>query len=140
VYFLSQAAARAMIAARERDPERPRGKIVNIGSLAGAFALPNISTYGASRTGILGLTRAMAVEWSAHVGVNVLAPGYVRTGQTEALFQDPAWVARTLAKVPVGRFCETDDLTGAALLLAADVSDYITGQVVYVDGGWLAAG
>ena len=140
VYFASQAAARAMIADRKREPSRPRAKIVHIASLTSQIALPNIATYGTSRTAVVGLTRAMAVEWREHVSVNALAPGYVRTRQTEALFDDPAWVARTLGKIPMARFCELDDVVGFAVLLASSASDYMTGQVLYLDGGWLAAG
>jgi 2-deoxy-D-gluconate 3-dehydrogenase len=140
VYFASQAAARAMIAQRQRDPTSPRGKILNIASLTSQIALPNISTYVASRAGVLGLTRAMALEWRDHISANALAPGYVRTRQTEGLFEDPAWVERTLGKIPMGRFAEVDDVTAFAVLLLGSASDYMTGQIVYVDGGWLAAG
>jgi 2-deoxy-D-gluconate 3-dehydrogenase len=140
VYFASQAAARAIIAARERDSSLPRGKVLNVASLTSQVALPNIATYVASRSGVLGLTRSMAIEWHQHISVNALAPGYVRTQQTESLFHDPAWVERTLGKIPMARFAETDDLTGFAVLLLSSASDYMTGQIVYVDGGWLAAG
>lgn len=140
VYFASQAAARVMIAQRERDPGAPRGKILHVASLTSKLALPNIATYGATRTAILGLTRSMAVEWRDHISVSALAPGYVRTRQTERLFEDDAWVGRTLGKIPMGRFCETDDLTGFAVLLLSSAGDYFTGQAIYVDGGWLAAG
>jgi 2-deoxy-D-gluconate 3-dehydrogenase len=140
VYFASQAAAAAMIAARQRDPSLPRGKVLNIASLTSQIALPNIATYVASRSGVLGLTRAMALEWREHISVNALAPGYVRTGQTEGLFQDPAWVERTLAKIPMARFASVDDLTAFAVLMLSSAADYMTGQVVYLDGGWLAAG
>ena len=140
VYFASQAAARAMIAQRQRHPSSPRGKILNVASLTSQIALPSIATYVASRSGVLGLTRAMALEWREHISVNALAPGYVRTRQTEGLFEDPAWVARTLGKIPMGRFAEVDDVTGFAVLLLSSAADYMTGQIVYVDGGWLAAG
>jgi 2-deoxy-D-gluconate 3-dehydrogenase len=140
VYFASQAAARAMIEQRQRDPGSPRGKILNIASLTSQIALPNIATYVTSRSGVLGLTRAMALEWREHISVNALAPGYVKTRQTEGLFDDPAWVERTLAKIPMGRFAEVEDVTGHAVLLLSSAADYTTGQIVYVDGGWLAAG
>ena len=140
VYFASQAAARAMIAQRQHDPDSPRGKILNVASLTSQIALPNIATYVASRSGVLGLTRAMALEWREHLSVNALAPGYVKTRQTEGLFEDAAWVERTLGKVPMGRFAEVDDVTGFAVMLLSSASDYMTGQIVYVDGGWLAAG
>lgn len=140
VYFASQAAARAMIAQRQRDPTMPRAKILNVASLTSLVALPNIATYVTSRSGVAGLTRAMALELREHVSVNGIAPGYVRTQQTEALFHDQAWIERTLAKIPMGRFATIEDLAGAAVLLLSSAGDYITGQVTYIDGGWLAAG
>jgi NAD(P)-dependent dehydrogenase (short-subunit alcohol dehydrogenase family) len=129
-----------MVEQRRQDSTLPRGKILNIASLTSQVALPNIATYVASRTGVLGLTRALSLELRDHVSVNALAPGYVRTGQTEGLFRDPAWVERTLAKIPMGRFGEVDDLTAFAVLLLSSASDYMTGQIIYIDGGWLAAG
>jgi len=140
VYFASQAAARAMIEVRRQDPSLPRGKILNVASLTSQVALPNIATYVASRTGVLGLTRSMALEWAEHISVNALAPGYVRTQQTETLFHDEAWVERTLGKIPTRRFATVEDLTGFAVLMLSSASDYLTGQIVFVDGGWLAAG
>ncbi len=140
VYFASRAAARAMIAARQRDASLPRAKILNVASLTSQIALPNIATYVASRSGVLGLTRSMALEWAEYISVNALAPGYVRTQQTEALFNDQAWVERTLGKIPMRRFATVDDLTGFAVLMLSSASDYLTGQIVFVDGGWLAAG
>ncbi len=140
VYFMAQAAARAMIAARRADALRPRAKIINIASLTSQIAYQNIVSYGGSRAGVLGLTRGMAVEWREHIGVNALAPGYIRTGQTAALFEDPDWVVRILSRIPMGRTGEVDDVVGTAVLLASSASDYITGQIVYLDGGWLAAG
>jgi NAD(P)-dependent dehydrogenase (short-subunit alcohol dehydrogenase family) len=140
VYFASQAAARAIIAARGADPSLPRGKILNVASLTSVIALPNIATYVTSRSGVAGMTRAMALEWREHISVNGIAPGYVRTQQTEALFHDPVWVDRTLAKIPLGRFATVEDLAGFAVLLLSSASDYMTGQILYVDGGWLAAG
>lgn len=140
VYFASQAAARAMIGCRERQPDRPRAKILNIASLTSQIALPNIASYVASRAGVLGLTRAMSLEWAEHISVNALAPGYVRTQQTETLFHDAAWVERTLGKIPMRRFAEVEDLAGFAVLLLSSAADYMTGQILYVDGGWLASG
>lgn len=140
VYFLSQAAARAMIAQRQRDPSSPRGKILNIASLTSQVALPNIATYVTSRSGVLGLTRAQALEWAEHISSSCLAPAYVRSHQTEALFNDPKWVERTLARIPMRRFAKPEDVTGLAVALLSSASDYVNGQIVYVDGGWLAAG
>ena len=140
VYFASQAAARAMIELRRHDPSLPRAKVLNVASLTSQVALPNIATYVASRSGVLGLTRSMALEWADHISVNALAPGYVRTQQTEALFHDDAWVERTLGKIPMRRFATVEDLAGFAVLILSSAADYFTGQIVFVDGGWLAAG
>ncbi|TAK22344.1 MAG: SDR family oxidoreductase [Chloroflexota bacterium] len=140
VYFMSQAAARAMIALRRADATAPRAKIINIASLTSQIAYQNIVSYGASRSGVLGLTRGMAIEWREHISVNALAPGYIKTGQTERLYEDPAWVGRILSRIPMGRTGEIDDVTGLAVTLASSASDYLTGQIIYVDGGSLAAG
>lgn len=132
-YFTAQAAARIMIS-------QGSGKIVNIGSLGSAIGLPGSTVYCGSKTGVLGITRAMAVELAKHnIQVNALGPGYFRTQMTEPFFRDPEHRAWIEERIPAGRVGTAEDLIGAVIFLASPASDYMTGQVIYVDGGWLAS-
>ncbi len=117
------------------------GKIINIASINGVIAVPNTMAYTAAKSGLAGLTRAMAVEWSPFkVRTNAIGPGYCRTELTERLFQDPRKSEWVLSRIPAGRLAEPEhDLGYVAVFLASDASAYINGQVIYVDGGWLAA-
>jgi NAD(P)-dependent dehydrogenase (short-subunit alcohol dehydrogenase family) len=94
----------------------------------------------ASRGGILQLTKGLAVEWAPYnINVNAIGPGYFETQQTAPLFADKEWVKRTVARIPLGRTGIPRDLAGVVVFLASEASDYITGQMIFVDGGWLAA-
>ncbi|MEM0907582.1 MAG: SDR family oxidoreductase [Pseudomonadota bacterium] len=128
-FFVAQAFAR----------QTERGAIINLGSLASAVGIPTAVPYTASKSGILGMTRALAAEWAPQIRVNAIGPGYFRTAMTEAFYQDDAWQAAMAAKIPMARFGQLDDLVGAAIFLASDASAYMTGQIVYVDGGILAS-
>ena len=131
-FFASRAAARAM-------RERGGGKIINIASLASEIGLPRRVPYTAAKSGVLGLTRALAVEWAPYnIQVNAIGPGYFRTEMTEPLFRDEEWVKGLLSRIPAGRAGIPEDLAGAVVFLASRASDYITGQIIYVDGGFLA--
>jgi NAD(P)-dependent dehydrogenase (short-subunit alcohol dehydrogenase family) len=131
-FFCAQAAGRIMVAQRQ-------GKIVNTCSLLGVIGRPTVPGYIASKAGLAGLTRALAVEWARYnVHVNAIAPGYFRTDMTETLQQDEKLNHWVLSRVPLRRWGETLDLEGALIFLASSASDYITGQVLYVDGGWTA--
>ncbi len=132
VYFLTQAAAKEMIQAK-------KGKIINITSLTSFIGLSNVSIYGASKGGILTLTRQWAIEWAKYnIKVNAIGPGYFKTALTADLFKDPERAKWVLGKIPLGRTGLPEDLAGAAVFLASEASDYITGQIINVDGGWLA--
>lgn len=132
-FFVCQAAGEVMV-------NQGKGSIINITSLLSAVGIPTLAPYAASKTGVVGLTRVLAAEWGPHgVRVNAIAPGYFRTKMTEGLFSDPKWVERLKRQVPLGREGFPEDLSGAAVFLASDASRYITGQVIYVDGGYLAA-
>ncbi len=133
-FFCAQAAARHMRAAGQG------GAIVNLCSLTSEVGIPTAVPYGASKTGVLGITRALAAEWAPlGIRVNAIGPGYFRTDMTEVFYRNEAWQSAMLAKIPSGRFGELDDLAGAAVFLASDASRYVTGQCLYVDGGYLAS-
>jgi len=131
-YFMAQAAARHMAKAGG-------GKIINLASLTSKIAVPNISAYAAAKGGIFSLTKAMALELAPNnINVNALAPGYVRTSMTEAAFTNPETKQWMLSRTPLKRFGTPEDIGYAALYLASPASDWVTGEVIFVDGGWMA--
>ncbi len=133
-FFVAQQFAKPLIAARQT------GSVINLGSLTSAVGVPTATPYTSSKSGILGMTRALASEWSPHgVRVNAIGPGYFRTELTEEFYRNDAWREQMIAKIPMGRFGNLDDLTGVSVFLASDASAYVTGQIVYVDGGYLAS-
>jgi gluconate 5-dehydrogenase len=118
---------------------RGRGKIVNICSVQSELARPTIAAYTASKGAMRNLTRGMCADWARHgIQVNAIAPGYFRTELTEALTSDPEFDAWLRRRVPAGRWGNPDELGGAAVFLASSASDYVNGQVIYVDGGMTA--
>ena len=140
LFFTSQAVGRYWIETRRfaSDQNRGKGKIINIGSIAGEKGSRHRAPYTASKSGVLGVTRTLAVEWAKEgICVNCLAPGYIETELTKALFDDPAFAASFQKRVPMGRRGYPSDLVGAAVFLAAPASDYLTGQTIIIDGGFL---
>ncbi len=132
LFFLSQAAARAMIA-------QGGGKIINIASLLSFQGGIRVPSYAAAKSGVAGVTKAMANELAARgVQVNAIAPGYIATNNTAALQADETRNRQILERIPTGRWGSPDDIAGAAVFLASPASDYVTGHVLAVDGGWLA--
>lgn len=133
VYFLTQRVVRHMVERGEG------GKIINIASLTSQIGISNISVYGASKGGVYALTKALAVELAPHgIRVNAIAPGYFRTPLTEPVFQDQTRAEWIRSRTPLGRPGEPWDLAGAVVFLASAASDYLTGTVMFVDGGWMS--
>ena len=141
-FFAAQTAARVMRAqGTGAGNSRCAGKIINITSLATQVALPNVAPYSISKSGLQQMTRALALELAPHgIHVNAIGPGRFWTAMTDKLFSDPAIYDSNVSMIPLGRPGIATDLAGAILLLASDASDYITGQTIFVDGGWLANG
>jgi gluconate 5-dehydrogenase len=132
VFLVGQAAGRRMVA-------RGAGKIVNVCSVQSELGRPTIAAYTAAKGGVKMLTKAMCAEWAPHgIQVNGLGPGYIATELTRPLREDPAFDAWIRGRTPAGRWGETDDLVGAAVFLASPASDFVNGQILYVDGGMLA--
>ncbi len=116
------------------------GSILNVCSLTSEVGIPGAAPYGASKSGLAGLTRTLATEWAAKgIRVNGIGPGYFRTALTESFYQDEQWQRAMLQRIPQRRFGRVDDLGGAAVFLCSDAAAYITGQILYVDGGYMAA-
>lgn len=131
-FVLTQRVGREMVA-------RGHGKIVTVASLLSFQGGITVPAYTASKHAVAGLTRALANEWGASgVQVNAIAPGYVRTDNTQALQQNAERAPQILARIPAGRWGEPDDLVGAAVFLASGASNYVNGHLLVVDGGWLA--
>jgi len=131
-FLCCQAVGRVMI-------KQKRGKIINISSVASFIGGKNIPAYSASKGGVSQLTKSLASDWAKYnIRVNAIGPGYFMTDFTEALRRDPERFSAINARIPLGRWGEPEDLAGIAVFLASDASDYITGQTIFVDGGWLA--
>jgi 2-deoxy-D-gluconate 3-dehydrogenase len=132
VFRLCQLAGRAMLA-------RQQGKIINIASLLSFQGGIRVPAYAASKGGVAQLTKALANEWAQrNVQVNAIAPGYFRTENTSALQKDEVRNRQILERIPAGRWGEPEDIAGAAVFLASRASDYVTGEVLVVDGGWMS--
>jgi gluconate 5-dehydrogenase len=124
---------------RHRKKAGRAGRIINIGSLTCHAARPTTAAYASSKGGLLSLTRTLAVEWAKYnINVNAIGPGYIATELTEPLWTDDNFNKWVLSKTPLGRWGRPEDLVGTAVLLASRAGDFITGQIIYVDGGWLA--
>ena len=133
-FFVSQSFANQLFRANET------GSIINLGSLTSAVGVPTATAYTSSKSGVLGMTRALSSEWAGQgLRVNAIGPGYFRTELTETFYQDEAWQQAMLEKIPMNRFGNLQDLVGICVFLASNASAYVSGQIFYVDGGYLAS-
>jgi gluconate 5-dehydrogenase len=128
-FLVGREVARGMI-------RRGGGKIINIASVQTDLARPTISAYTASKGGIRNLTRAMTAEWAEHnIQINALAPGYIHTEMTQKLVDDENFNSWILGRTPAHRWGSTNDLVGPAVWLASQGSNFVNGQVIFIDGG-----
>lgn len=133
VFYVGQAVARRMI-------PRGRGKIINTCSLGSEIARATISPYVTSKGAVKMLTKAMCVEWAKYgIQANGIGPGYIKTELNKALVANPEFNAMIERRTPAGRWGEVDELKGTAIFLAAPASDFVNGQILYVDGGVLSS-
>ena len=131
-FVVGREAGRRMVA-------RGRGKVINIGSLTSELARATVAPYTVAKGGIKMLTQAMAAEWAAHgVQANAIGPGYMLTDMNQALIDNPAFDTWVKARTPAKRWGKPEELVGVAVFLASSASDYVNGQIIYVDGGMTA--
>lgn len=133
VFYVSRAAVPYLL-------EQRSGSVVNIASISGPFGIPRISGYAASKSGIIGLTRTMAAEWAEFgVRANTVAPGFIETPMNAPFRNDPTnapQVAAIKSKTPAGRYGSAEEVADAVVFLSGSTGSYITGQTLFVDGGW----
>ncbi|MFZ5753642.1 MAG: SDR family NAD(P)-dependent oxidoreductase [Bacillota bacterium] len=132
VFFCAQAVGKEMI-------KQKRGKIINVASILGLVGDRQVLPYCAAKGGVIQLTKALALEWARYnIQVNALCPGYVKTSMNEKELSQEKIYNHIIGKIPVRRIGEVGDMTGAAVFLASEASDYMTGQTLVIDGGWTA--
>lgn len=125
--------------AAKRMIPRGRGKVINIGSLMSELARATVAPYTVAKGGIKMLTRAMTAEWAPHnIQANAIGPGYMLTEMNQALIDNPTFDAWVKGRTPTGRWGRPEELIGTAVFLASDASNYVSGQIIYVDGGMVS--
>jgi gluconate 5-dehydrogenase len=133
VFFVSRSVGRRML-------ERQRGKIINICSLLTEGGRATVVPYAASKGAVRQITRGLATEWGRHnIQINAIGPGYFVTDMTRPLREDPQWDEWVKERTPANRWGDPEELVGAAVFLASGASSFVNGQIIYVDGGFLAS-
>lgn len=113
------------------------GKVINVASILGAVGLPNQVAYASSKGGVIQMTKVMALEWAPyHINVNAIAPTYFETPLVAAIRNDPERYRFIVERTPMGRWGQPEELEGVVIFLASKASDFITGQTIFIDGGW----
>jgi NAD(P)-dependent dehydrogenase (short-subunit alcohol dehydrogenase family) len=131
-FFASQRAGKYMI-------PQGKGRIINIVSQMAFVGFSNRSAYCSSKGGAVQLTKALAVEWASHnIKVNAVAPTFIETDLTRKMFEDTDFYQDVMRRIPMGKLAKPSDVTGAVLFLASNLSDFVTGDTIRVDGGWTA--
>ena len=131
-FLFCQAVGKVMI-------QQGGGKIINMVSVGAVVGFPRLIAYCAAKGGILQLTKVLAIEWARHnIQVNAIGPAYLETEFTKGMRESQVISEDLLRKTPMGRFGKPEEIVGAAIYLASDASSYVTGQTLFVDGGWLA--
>jgi NAD(P)-dependent dehydrogenase (short-subunit alcohol dehydrogenase family) len=121
--------------------DQARGRIINIASIGGFLSLHEAAAYCASKGGVAMLTRALAAEWAPYnIGVNAIAPGVFETPLNRAIVNEPGRKASILSRTPLARFGSLEEIKGAAIFLASDSASFVTGEILFVDGGFVAQG
>jgi len=132
VFFCCQKVGEVMV-------RQKYGKIINIGSVAGEQVLPLRSIYNASKAGVHLISKSMAIEWAKYnINVNVVAPGIIKTPLTEKILEDSIWKNIYLNKTPLRRPGNPEEVANIVVFLVSDAANYITGQIIFIDGGWTA--
>ncbi|WP_078428397.1 SDR family NAD(P)-dependent oxidoreductase [Alkalihalobacterium alkalinitrilicum] len=132
LFFCCQAAGKVM-------KEQGSGKVINLASVAGAVGDVGISPYTASKAAVINLTRTLALEWAKYgIQVNAIGPAYIKTDMNSEALENEKVLSKIVGKTPMKRLGQPQELSGAVILLASDASSYMTGQTLFVDGGWLA--
>ena len=132
VFFMCQSVGKHMVS-------QQYGKIINVASIVGTLGLPDLTAYGTSKGGIISLSKCLALEWAQYnINVNVIAPGFCKTSYADKFKQNEELYNFTIERIPTKKWGSAKDFVNTSLFLSCAASDYITGEVVNVDGGWSA--
>jgi len=131
-FLCTQAVGKLMV-------KQKKGRVINMSSILGALALPTQACYASSKGGVIQFTKVAAVEWAVHnITVNAIGPSYIETPLVASIQNDPERYRELVERNPMKRFGKPEEVVGAAVFLASDAASFVTGQTIFVDGGWTA--